>query len=502
MVRRQGKAVAGRKLLQQSDVQGVISLFQAGKHKAAEAKSRKLIRRFGDVPVLYDILSNAQIAQSDFKGAVKTLEALTALEPHHGDGHYNLGLVYMNLGRAEEAIVCFERVIKQKGENPDVYNNLGAAFFELEKFENAISAYEKAVALKPDFVPALRNLGAALRDIRRLEESEKYLSKIPYLMPRYAPGHVSLGVTYKHMGEEAKAQKCFETALKLEPDNREANYELGNILANSKQYERAADAYRTVDTGEARVKVLEMLHQSGDHKEQLLNELDSLNGAEPINLRAAAFSAFVSNQYETNDSHPFAPDPLDFVSICNIDEYLSVEPTFLDELMVEAAKEAAVWEKRTTRGGFQTHGNLFELGGIFNRLEDVLREQIGQYRSERSDSNAGIIKGFPDQFELNGWHVKLVKAGYQKPHIHTRGWISGVLYLKIPKAIKGNEGSIAFSLHGYDYRKEHDNMPLIEHSPKAGELVLFPSSLFHHTIPFESDEDRQCIAFDMLPVRR
>jgi len=64
----------------------------------------------------------------------------------------------------------------------------------------------------------------------------------------------------------------------------------------------------------------------------------------------------------------------------------------------------------------------------------------------------------------------------------------------------GDEGAISFSLHGYNYRKVKEDIPQLVHKPKAGELVLFPSSLFHSTVPFESDEDRQCIAFDMIPA--
>jgi Putative 2OG-Fe(II) oxygenase len=30
--------------------------------------------------------------------------------------------------------------------------------------------------------------------------------------------------------------------------------------------------------------------------------------------------------------------------------------------------------------------------------------------------------------------------------------------------------------------------------------VLFPSSLFHRTIPFNSDEERICVAFDLKPA--
>ena len=32
-----------------------------------------------------------------------------------------------------------------------------------------------------------------------------------------------------------------------------------------------------------------------------------------------------------------------------------------------------------------------------------------------------------------------------------------------------------------------------------GDLVLFPSSLFHHTIPFKSNEERFTFAFDIIP---
>ena len=33
----------------------------------------------------------------------------------------------------------------------------------------------------------------------------------------------------------------------------------------------------------------------------------------------------------------------------------------------------------------------------------------------------------------------------------------------------------------------------------TGSLCLFPSSLLHYTIPFESDEDRIVLAFDVIP---
>ena len=37
--------------------------------------------------------------------------------------------------------------------------------------------------------------------------------------------------------------------------------------------------------------------------------------------------------------------------------------------------------------------------------------------------------------------------------------------------------------------------------PKPGHVALFPSYMWHGTVPFEAPEDRLTIAFDMQPLR-
>ncbi len=61
-----------------------------------------------------------------------------------------------------------------------------------------------------------------------------------------------------------------------------------------------------------------------------------------------------------------------------------------------------------------------------------------------------------------------------------------------------NEGAIEFTLSGYDYPYDK-NLPSFIHAPKVFDIALFPSSLFHNTIPFSSQEERHVIAFDLIP---
>ena len=71
----------------------------------------------------------------------------------------------------------------------------------------------------------------------------------------------------------------------------------------------------------------------------------------------------------------------------------------------------------------------------------------------------------------------------------------------MPKTLKEDEGAIKFGLHGYDYPITNIDIPTYQYSPLEGDLVLFPSSLFHKTLPFSSNDERHVIAFDIIPER-
>ena len=144
-------------------------------------------------------------------------------------------------------------------------------------------------------------------------------------------------------------------------------------------------------------------------------------------------------------------------------------------------------------------GNLFNIEeNEILILKKVIEKQIIIYRDKFKDCEDFFIKKWPEKNKFRAWHVKLLHQGHQKSHIHPAGWLSGVFYIKIPQVLNKNEGSIEFTFHGYDY-PNHENLTNFIHTPKVFDMVLFPSSLFHRTIPFNSQDDRQSIAFDLVP---
>ncbi len=91
------------------------------------------------------------------------------------------------------------------------------------------------------------------------------------------------------------------------------------------------------------------------------------------------------------------------------------------------------------------------------------------------------------------------QGGNLNGHMHKEGWLSGAIYIDLPDKNKKNEGDIEFSLHGANYPHDGKSYTTEILEINKGDIVFFPSSLFHSTIPFHSDYQRITLAFDIIP---
>ena len=159
------------------------------------------------------------------------------------------------------------------------------------------------------------------------------------------------------------------------------------------------------------------------------------------------------------------------------------------------------WQiKNIVKNGYQSTGNLLDKPFLeITVLKKKIEKQISIYRKNYKNSDDYYISRWPTKSKLIGWYIKLKKQGQLKSHMHPTGWLSGVFYLRVPKPLKKNEGSINLFLQGFDYPYD-EKLPNLYYAPKPFDLILYPSSLFHFTVPFTSNEERHCIAFDVTPI--
>lgn len=97
--------------------------------------------------------------------------------------------------------------------------------------------------------------------------------------------------------------------------------------------------------------------------------------------------------------------------------------------------------------------------------------------------------------------MRLRAQGYHASHSHPAGWISSALYISLPAADTMGAPPAGWLRFGSPPPELGlDLAPYSEVEPTVGKLVLFPSTLWHGTMPF-ADGERLSIAFDIAPPR-
>lgn len=97
------------------------------------------------------------------------------------------------------------------------------------------------------------------------------------------------------------------------------------------------------------------------------------------------------------------------------------------------------------------------------------------------------------------WSVRLGHDGFHTNHVHPEGWLSSACYIETPKDEEAGEhdGWLKFGEPGVP-----TSPPLAaQHHirPEPGLLALFPSYMWHGTVPFRRGA-RMSIAFDLAPA--
>ena len=403
--------------------------------------------------------NNLQVAEKLYREILKT-------NPNHANTRNNLGSVLKELGESQKAISCFQKAIEIQSNHAGAYYNLGIVFNELGELQKAISCFQKTIGIQSNHVGAYYNLGNAFRELEESKKAIGYYEKAIQINPNHTYAYNNLGNVFKDLGEHKKAISYFQKT-------------------------------NSIVSKEELLKYSYLLDGLEDYKKKLEKFVEK----ETCNRNVAAMAAYVSKKENIKNIYPFCKDPLNFVFINNLKNVSTLTDNFSENLLERLEKVHSVWEPKTTttKRGYQTSSNLFNSTDIeILKLQKIIEKQIITYRKVYELSEDYFIKKWPRKYKFSAWYVKLLKQGHQKPHMHAQGWLSGVFYIKVPKLLNKYEGSIKFLLSSYDF-PEDKNLPNLIHSPNDFDLVLFPSSLIHQTIPFNSLDGRHSIAFDLIP---
>jgi hypothetical protein len=153
------------------------------------------------------------------------------------------------------------------------------------------------------------------------------------------------------------------------------------------------------------------------------------------------------------------------------------------------------------RGGTQTDGPLLSrIDPVIRHLRKAIVGAVESYVAELppQDERHPLLRqrrGRRVRFS-GSWSVRLRSEGHHSNHVHPLGWISSALYVALPKRAADDSGWL--TLGEPDRKLGVDLPPWRRIEPKPARLALFPSWMWHGTVPFAEGE-RLTVAFDVAP---
>ena len=415
----------------------------------------------------------------------------------------------------------------------------GRARVALEAGVEAEALFERARRLDPQNGEVLLGLAAARTAAGRGEQAEAELSAVLAQAPLWLQGQAQLAQLRSLLGAAGGAFKPLESAIERLPLEARLWTTLFDLqiaredfegLCTSVERARSAGIAGPILLPHAAIAAAELGRT--ERADEMFRELDRTGGP-PLPIwrirhllrsgRAAEALPIIDSELATDRAAaawPYAAvawrvagdprwqwlqgDPR-LVSIIDLGEELrpvSELADFLRSLHMARGE----YLDQSVRGGTQTDGPLFSrIQPQVRALRSAVVAAVERHIAElppRDPEHPLLSRRRDGRIRFSGsWSVRLRGAGFHASHVHPRGWISSALYIALPDRREDENAHAGWLTLGQPPAQLGLDLPPARYiEPKEAQLVLFPSWMWHGTIPFAHGE-RLSVAFDVALPR-
>ena len=450
-----------------------VALRNEGRNEEAESGLAEGLSHAGE-PLLKGAfaynLAHAQYAQGKMERALENFSLADRLDPGL-NALINCADLLEEMLHFDEAAAVLEDLVRRQPANAaahDAYNNL---LHRLGHEQEFLASYDRA----PQSVDLQTGKAGLLLKSGRQEEALALFSGIAARDPGNLAAALGAATALSELGRPAGGMGHLEGALPHHPASAILYHNLAVTALQARDPQKAAAmAEKSLALSPTDQTGLALLGSAwrvmGDERDEALNGYDELIRVFDLEP-PQGFSSMADFNVELNawldTRHPKTREPL----------------------------------QQSLHRGSQTRGTMFgQHHNLVERLRLRIEEAITRYVAETGTDVRHPFRGRCGRgFRFAGsWSSRLKDCGYHINHIHPGGWISSCYYVALPEAVKdqdSKQGWIKFGEPNFDaglgVRRAIQPMP--------GRLVLFPSYMWHGTVPFHENATRTTIAFDAVP---
>ncbi|HEY2009196.1 MAG TPA: tetratricopeptide repeat protein [Rhizomicrobium sp.] len=477
--------------------------------------------------------------------AEQNIRRVLRLVPKHAHAALALAAVLVDAGRPDEAETAARKGLAAATEQrlkAQLYLQLAQALRRQRKDTEALAALDSAEAMDATLPGLARHRAETLQNLNRFDDAlaifEKEIARTPG-----DPGlHLDYNALLYQLGRTGEFLKSYDRG----PQSRELLLGKAFLLAREQRHGEAHAIYaglaaRDSNDRLAAVGAAQVMTSMGRHAEALalFESVLARPGADAKLFSIAAEPALLSGDpgkaawlcEQGLARTPHSGSCLAMLSIASrmlhdgrddtLNRYESLVRSFdldppqgfssMEDFNAELNASLDRLHPRSRelidqslRGGTQTPGHLFPAGlPLVTKLKQRIDEAVARYIDElEEDARHPMLSRRGTNFRYSGsWSSRLHDSGFHVNHFHPDGWISSCYYVSVPDAVKDEaamQGWIKFGEPALELALKQPIRRAIQ--PIPGRLVLFPSYMWHGTVPFHDKAARTTIAFDVVPV--
>jgi tetratricopeptide (TPR) repeat protein len=412
-----------------------------------------------------------------------------------------LGVLLSRKEKWQESLDAFLKALEIMPGDAETISNIATVQQELGMILEAKESSLKALKINPNLAQAHYNLGRALYKLEKMPEAEASYRNAIKLDPNYSDAYCNLGLTLEGLGRMNEAIEAIQISLKLNPGFDIAQNNLAAWLAAVGKYEEAVIEFKNVkEMNKDNIECLLRCYLYLNKMQEFYELSDTITKSDRISSLLGSLINRAEIRYEKKIKNPYCVKPMDYLIEKNIYKDYDFDNIFIKPLTQIVNSIQVTRQQGLLTNGKQSTGNLFILEK--NRTEEIkkiIEIEITKYREHFKNSKDGLIRKWPKKYKLYGWLVAMKSGGKLSAHMHETGWVSGSIYINVPQKNKKNDGNIVFRIEEDKFLTAGQKSPEKIVDVNTGSICLFPSSLLHHTIPFDSEEERIVFAFDLQP---
>lgn len=486
-------------------LQQAAKLAQGPDPKAAAPFVERLLREAPGDPDVLTVAGIAAQRSGDIEAALAHFAGARSADPANPARLVNQAVALKQAGRFNEAIAALRHSLDLRPDAPIALANLGSCLIAADRADEALVPLRQAVAVKPDHVEAWNNLGVALANVGKPTDAVQAYRRALTLRPSYAEAALNLVDALVAQGEAGEAESLAKTLLAAMPGHPRASNQLAAIFDARGDLAGAIALYRkALERGPNHalgINLAMALLRAGESREAL-SVCDALMAASPSITTPLALRCVALEHLGESDALAELMALDRFVAVIDVEQVDGFETMAVFDAALLAELEAHPSltfepEGLVTRAGRQSDELADEESPAIAALAQLARNALGGWHGVQRGDDHPWLRARPADWSLTLWGTILAPGGEVGAHIHAPNWLSGVYYPAFrPPAGGGIEGWFAI---GALPEALGGGGTLHLREPRAGRMILFPSYLWHCTLPFGGEEPRISFAFDLVP---